>query len=231
MLGITGGTSLLDAGFITELKATVVKSRYGTVHVLKNTRVVFLPRHGKDHRTPPHMINHKANMQAMSDLGVEEVVGINSAGSLNAKLRPCSIIIPEDFICFGKIETIYDTEIRHVTPGIDEGLRKRIIAAAEKAKVDAIEGGVYAQTAGPRLETRAEVRFLADYADVVGMTLASEATLACELNLRFASICTVDNYANGIAGKKLNFTDIMRDAKKNQERLKKILFALLEERK
>jgi 5'-methylthioadenosine phosphorylase len=231
MLGITGGTSLLDAGFIADLKATNVKSRYGTVHVLKNTQIVFLPRHGKDHRTPPHMINHKANMQAMSDLGVEDVVGINSAGSLNAKLRPGSIIIPDDFICFGKIETIYDTEILHVTPEIDEGLRKKLISAAEKAKVETVEGGVYAQTAGPRLETKAEIKFLADYADVVGMTLASEATVACELNLRFASICTVDNYANGIGGKKLEFTDIMRDAKKNQERLKKILFALLEERK
>lgn len=231
MLGITGGTSLLDADFITGLKATVVKNRYGTVYVLKNPDVVFLPRHGKDHRTPPHMINHKANMQTMSDLGVEEVVGINSAGSLNAKLRPGSIIIPEDFICFSKIETIYDTEIRHVTPEIDEGLRRKLISAAEKAKVEAVEGGVYAQTAGPRLETRAEVRFLADYADVVGMTLASEATLACELNLRFASICTVDNYANGIGGKKLEFKDILRDAKKNHEHLKRILFSLLEAQK
>jgi 5'-methylthioadenosine phosphorylase len=228
MLGVTCGTSLLDADFLEDLKTETVKTKYGSVQVLRNADVAFLPRHGREHKTPPHMINHKANMLALRNLGAGEVVGINSAGSLNPKLRPGSIIIPEDFICLGKIETVYDSEIMHVTPELDANLRKKIIAAVEKSKVDAIDGGVYAQTTGPRLETRAEVRFLGEYADVVGMTLASEATVACELNIAYASICTVDNYANGIGGKKLEFGDIMRDAKKNREKLEKIISILAE---
>jgi 5'-methylthioadenosine phosphorylase len=231
MLAITGGTSLSDARFLSDLKPTFVNTRYGSVYVLRSRDAVFLPRHGKAHRTPPHAINHRANMKALEELGADAVIGVGSSGSLKKSIKPGKLLVPDDYLTFGRIETYYQTEVRHVTPEFDEPLRGIILSAAKKAKVAAADGGVYAQTTGPRLETKAEVRFLADYADVVGMTMASEATLARELDLPYAGLCTVDNYAHGLADEKLEFKKIASDAKKNRQNLETLLSAVLEARR
>jgi len=89
-------------------------------------------------------------------------------------------------------------------------------------------GGVYAQTRGPRLETVAEVRALACAADLVGMTVASEATLAMELDMRFAAICTVDNYANGLGETALTFDQVLETSRANARRMEKILENIVE---
>lgn len=232
-LGIIGGTSLFGTKFLEGAEEREVDTKYGTVYLLFTAatthEVVFLPRHGKERNIPPHRINYKANIMAFKELGVEKIIGATSVGSLKRAIKPRSLIVPHDYISLCSIPSFYDDELVHVTPGLDEGLRNSIIKVAKDSGIDLVEKGVYFQTVGPRLETRAEVNFIKGYADAVGMSMASEATLATELGLRYASISTVDNYAHGIiAEEELDYEKIVDAASKSMADLEKVLMKLIE---
>jgi len=229
-LGIIGGTSLFGTKLLEDAKEREVETKYGTVYLLFTADVVFIPRHGKGRNIPPHRINYKANLAAFKELGIEKIIGVTSVGSLKRDIKPRSLVVPHDYINLYNISTFYDDEIVHVTPGLDEGLRKSIIKVAKDfGGIDIVEQGVYFQTVGPRLETRAEINFIKNYADVVGMNMASEATLAKELGLRYANISTVENYAHGIiAEEALDYKKIVDAASKSRENLEKVLMKLIE---
>jgi len=205
-----------------------VKTPYGNVIVLIEGNVHFIQRHGRGN-VPPHMINHRANLMALKKLRVKKVIGINSAGSLKKSIKPLSIMVPDDYIQFGKWDTYFDNRRVHVTPGINEGLRKLIIKASKKAGIKVIERGVYIQMPGPRLETKAEIRMIRNFGDVTAMTMASEATLSKELGLAYASICSVDNYAHGMTKAELSAENIFSSQKKNIEKIKRILAEVIKE--
>jgi len=141
--------------------------------------IAFIPRHGRDpkHYILPHRINHPANLRALKDLGVDEVIGINSTGSLkkNWGLEPSSA---RRLIMLYGGPTVFDTKPVHITPMLHEGVRQKCIAAARHGGIEIIDGGIYWQNQGPRLETRAEIMVMSQMADVVGMTMASEAVIA-----------------------------------------------------
>ncbi|MCW3141667.1 MAG: MTAP family purine nucleoside phosphorylase [Methanophagales archaeon] len=234
-LGIIGGTSLFGSEFLDDAKEKEMETKYGTVYLLftvvHSHKVVFIPRHGKEKNIPPHRINHKANIMAFKELRVEKIVGVTSVGSLKLDIKPQSLVVPHDYISLCSIPTFYDDEIVHVTPGLDESLRSSVIKVAKDLGVDLIEKGVYFQTVGPRLETRAEINLIRNYADVVGMNMASEATLAKELGLGYANISTVDNYAHGIiAEEELDYKKIVEAASKGKSRedLEKVLLKLID---
>ncbi len=227
-VGIIGGTSLLDAGFIGKLERKNMENRHGEVLILQSEDVIFIPRHGEGREIPPHKINHKANISAMEENNVKHVIGVNSVGSLKKEITPGSIVLADDYISLWDTPTFFDKEAIHVTPLLDEDLRKNIIKNAGKLDIKIIERGIYFQTHGPRLETKAEVRLMKNYADVVGMTMASEATLARELGLRYASICTVDNYAHGIIEERLDFEEIVKEASVRWDDIKTLLKAVVE---
>jgi 5'-methylthioadenosine phosphorylase len=229
-LGIIGGTSLFGTKLLGDAKEKEVETRYGTVYLLFTADVVFIPRHGKERNIPPHRINYKAHLMAFKDLGVEKIIGVTSVGSLKHDIKPQSLIVPHDYISLCSIPTFYDDEIVHITPGLDAGLRNTLIKVAKDfGGIDLVEKGVYFQTVGPRLETRAEINLIKNYADVVGMNMASEATLAKELGLRYANISTVDNYAHGIiAEEELDYNKIVEAASKSREGLEKVLMKLIE---
>jgi len=105
--------------------------------------VIFLQRHGKD--IPPHKINHKENILSLKKKGAEIIIGINSVGSLKKKIKPGSVVIPDDYINLKNIQTYYNIEVRHITPGLDEEIRKKIIAAACEINLKVVESGVYIQ--------------------------------------------------------------------------------------
>jgi 5'-methylthioadenosine phosphorylase len=191
----------------------------------KEKGVIFLQRHGKN--TPPHKINHKKNILSLKKKGVNTVIGICSVGSLKLNIKPGSIIIPHDYINLKNIQTFFDLEVRHITPGLDNKLRKKIINAAKKSNIETISRGVYMQTIGPRLETKAEINIIKNYADIVGMTMGTEAALAEELGIKYAAICMVDNYANGIAKKPISFKEIKKEQAKNKRKIIELLNAIL----
>lgn len=234
VLGIIGGTSLFGTKLVEAAKERAVDTPYGTVYLLVATvhsqEIIFIPRHGKDRTIPPHRINYKANIRAFKELGVEEIIGVTSVGSLKRTIPPQSLVVPHDYISLCSIPTFYDDEIVHVTPSLDDDLRRRIIRAARALGIEIVEQGVYFQTVGPRLETKAEINLMKDYADVVGMSTASEATLATELGLRYANISTVENYAHGIIDEALDYKDILISASKSREDLEKVLLKVIEEK-
>lgn len=190
---------------------------------LGSAEVAFLSRHGPGHQIPPHRINHRANVWALKELGVLRIVAVSSVGSLHKELPPGRLAVPHDYLCLSELPTFFDEKVVHQTPTLDERARKIILAAGKRAGFVTRSRAVYAQTRGPRLETKAEVRMLSDYADVVGMTMASEATLAAEAGMGYASMCTVDNYANGIGPGSLSYETILKGARKNAERVRALL--------
>ncbi|MBU4266600.1 MAG: MTAP family purine nucleoside phosphorylase [Candidatus Altiarchaeota archaeon] len=230
-LGIIGGTSLFGTEFFKGFKEEWNETEHGKAYLLTSEGVVFIPRHGKDRKIPPHRINHRANIKALEMRGIKRIIGINSVGSLRKELNPGSIVVPDDYIALCNIATVHDEEIVHITPVLDEWLRQEIAKAAREMGIKIIPEGIYFQSTGPRLETRAEINLMKNFADLVGMSLASEATLAQELGIGYASICAVDNYANGIVEGELDFEKVVEEASRNRVDLKRLLLRLIEELK
>jgi 5'-methylthioadenosine phosphorylase len=232
MLGIISGTVLLhDLGFLNNAEKTVKINEFGCAVLMLSDAVAFIPRHGGDpqHYTLPHRINHRANLKAMRDAGVTEVIGINSTGTLKKEIKPGTIVIPDDFIMLAPCHSIHENKAVHVTPVLDTVIRRRCLEAARACGIDATDGGVYWQTAGPRLETKAEIRMMAGFADIVGMTMASEAIVSRELGLSYAAICSVDNYAHGIDENELTMEEISTHARQSSKTITRILAAYMGE--
>lgn len=229
-LGLIAGSAYRDLLSGEDAKTEHISTPYGKATVCLTSRLAFLPRHGLKNDIPPHRINHQANMLALMQLGVTQVIGVNSTGSLRRTLPPKSLIVPHDYISPWRIQTVYDGEIRHITPGLDPGVRALILDAATHRQIRVVPGGVYIQTIGPRLETKAEIEMLRPFGDIVGMTMASEATLAKEVGLAYASLCSVDNFCHGIVKSPLSEDDILEAARENVETVKKLIHAILEER-
>jgi len=227
--GVIAGTAFRRIGLPKGANPLEVATPFGKVTLLESQDMVFLPRHGMEDSIPPHRINHRANVCAFKEVGVPRIIAINSVGSLKPGIPPKTILIPHDYINLWGIQTLYDGEIRHITPGLNEGLRRLILGVAKKRKVEATDGGIYIQTTGPRLETRAEVQLLQRFGDVVGMTMGNEATLSQELSIPYASICSVDNYCHGISQTPLTAEEILRNAQSNMERVKTLVLATIEE--
>jgi len=169
-------------------------------------------RHGEGY-TLPHEIDHAANMRALVDAGCDRVLAIGSVGGLAAGLAPGTFVCPDDFIALdAPAATALAGVAAHRVPGFDPEWRRRVLdafAAADEARIDVRDGGVYWQANGPRLETRAEIRFVAAHADVIGMTVASECIAAGEAGLAYAAVCVVDNFANGVAETELTLEDVV----------------------
>jgi len=228
-IGVIAGTAFRRIGLLEETNPLEVPTRFGKVTFMESDDIVFLPRHGMEDSTPPHKINHRAHLSAFKELGIPRIIGVNSVGSLKPEIPPQTIIIPHDYINLWGIQTLFDHEIRHITPGLNGDLRQLILGVAKRRKIEVMGEGIYIQTRGPRLETRAEIHLLKQFGDIVGMTMGNEATLAEELSLPYASICSVDNYCHGISQTPLTAEEIIRNARGNMERVKSLVLAIIEE--
>lgn len=221
-LGLIAGSGLAGAHFAAEARVVelTVTGADGHEHLIELDdcgSFVLLRRHappvggaraqsGDDDRPaiPAHLVDHHANIAALCEAGCDRVVALSSVGGLRPGLGVGSIIAPDDFLAFGAYPSFYDDTRGHSIPGFDEPWRRRVVATWRAVGRETMhDGGVYAQTRGPRFETPAEVRMLAAHADVVGMTVASEAVLAREAGLAYAAICKVDNLANGLGDDEL----------------------------
>ncbi|MBF0528191.1 MAG: MTAP family purine nucleoside phosphorylase [Deltaproteobacteria bacterium] len=224
-IGLVAGTVFYRQDFFCNSEPHVVQTPFGPATILRSDRWAYVPRHGLEGEQylPPHRINHQANLSALKALGVTEVIGVNSCGSLRPSLGPGSVVLPSDYICLGQIITIFEDRQVHITPVLNETVRAKLKDAAQTAGVHLVEGGVYWQTHGPRLETKAEIRLQSQFADMVGMTMANEATIAQELELSYASICSVDNLAHGLSPIPLSSEEILGNAAINAQKIIKII--------
>jgi 5'-methylthioadenosine phosphorylase len=219
MLGIIGGTSLVFSK-LPPLEKNVVNTPFGNAELLCGD-IVMLMRH--QHGLPPHRINYRANLAALAIAGADRIIAFGSSGSLKPEISPGSLLIPTDYISMTDIPSIHDNATVHVCPELSPELGNELARNVPSARC----GGVYVQTRGPRIETIAEVTALAKIADVVGMTLASEATLACELGMKFAALCTVDNYANGLGSEVLSYEHILSTSREHRTRTEEIITKII----
>jgi 5'-methylthioadenosine phosphorylase len=214
MLGIIGGSGLTQLANLQITHKKVVRTPYGepsgalTFGRLGEVELVFLPRHGYGHTIPPHLVNYRANLWALEDQGVEDVVSVATVGGIHPDLKPGSMVIPDQIIDYtwGRKSTYFDevTEkpVTHVdfTQPYAQSLRAICMRAITETGESFVDGGVYAAMQGPRLETAAEInRLERDGATIVGMTGMPEAVLAKELGINYAAICVVANHAAGRA--------------------------------
>jgi 5'-methylthioadenosine phosphorylase len=172
----------------------------------------------------PHRIDHVANVRALASAGCDRALAISSVGSLREEHGPGTLLCPDDFIALDAAPlTALEGPAAHRVPGFDREWRGEVLAALADAGAEVVDGGVYWQSSGPRLETPAEIRLIAQHAEVIGMTAASECVIAGELGVRYAVLCVIDNLANGIGDAELTLEEI--DA--NRERVRGELVALL----
>ena len=225
-VGIISGTiPVHEEDIFQNLQKIPVENEFGHAVVFTSETLAFIPRHGVDLKQgiPPHKINHRANLAALREMDVQEVIGINSTGSLKKSMPPGTIVIPDDYIALWNIPTLFDDRAVHITPTLNAKMRKKLIAIAGKLGIEIREAGVYWQTSGPRLETKAEIRLMSQFADIVGMTMASEATVAAELGISYAAICSVDNYGHGLAEEPLSSEKIAQAARRNMRDILQIV--------
>ena len=213
MLAVIGGSGLTQLANLDVSHREVLRTPYGepsgavTFGQICGRPVAFLARHGYGHTIPPHEVNYRANIWALSKCGAKAIVSVASVGSIRADLKPGDVVIPHQIIDYtwGRKSTYHegqDSPVVHIdfTEPYDRSLRELLIKAAGIAGVAISDSGVYAATQGPRLETAAEIdRLERDGADLVGMTGMPEAALARELGVPYAAINLVANYAAGRA--------------------------------
>lgn len=188
--------------------------------------VEWIQRHESDGFVLAHEIDHRANARRLAADGCDRVLAISSVGGLRPEYGPGTQLAPDDFISLVPSPSAFADARAHIVPGFEPEWRARVVEAWGMASSrELVDGGVYWQTPGPRLETPAEIRMAAAYAHVVGMTLAHEAVACVELGLAYAAICVVDNLANGVDGSRLEISELEAARAENTDGLAAALAA------
>jgi len=223
-VGFISGTSISRSTLFDQWTFERVETPYGPVSVKSRGDHYLINRHGFEAPVPPHSINHRANLQVMMDLGVEAIVSLQSVGSLKRDLPPGTLVSCDDYVSFAPM-TFLDDRASAFAPNVPNNLVPRIKDACDQ---EILPGKVYIQTRGPRFETKAEVRILEPWGDVVGMTMAHEADLANELAIPYNSLCMIDNFAHGLAGDALSEEAFHRLVAANLEKVQALFRFMLE---
>ena len=205
-LAIIGGSGLYDVEEFTDREMLSIDTSWGkpSDQILKtkynNNEVYFLPRHGRGHFISPSKINFRANIDALKQLGVTDIVSVSAVGSLKEDHSPGKFVIVDQFIdrTFARNKTFFDDEIvAHVSMAhpTSNGLMNACEKAIKKESIPYQRGGTYVVMEGPQFSTLAESNLYRSWkADVVGMTNMPEAKLAREAEIRYASVSMVTDY-------------------------------------
>lgn len=211
MLGIIGGTGLTQLANLKIKHRQIIRTPYGEASAplvfgeICGHEVVFLARHGSGHTIPPHAVNYRANIWALHAEGVSEIVAVATVGGIHETMTPGVIALPDQIIDYthSRKTSFHDGQeqaVKHIdfTEPYCAKMRELCKKASALAAEPLVDGGVYAAVQGPRLETAAEInRLERDGATIVGMTGMPEAALARELEIGYAALCPVANYAAG----------------------------------
>jgi len=211
-----------------EFKLQRIKTEYGTVELLEKDNLYFIQRHGNKPYLPPHKINYHANLMALKELGVEQIISVNSVGSLKENIKPGTFVVVDDYFSPWFIPTYFDEQAVHTSPNIDKPLRKLLVDTIKQLGFNLENVGTYVHALGPRFETKAEIRWMSQVGDVVGMTAGGEIALANELKLPIALLTMVDNFANGISGEDVNYKDFKVQSKMNLLKVEAVLRSALD---
>ncbi|MDD5503201.1 MAG: MTAP family purine nucleoside phosphorylase, partial [Candidatus Thermoplasmatota archaeon] len=206
MIAIISGTAFVSLK--NKCEKITVETPYGQVELLRTKLsgkdVYFLQRHGNGMKVPPHLVNYCANIWALKAAKVDKIISVFAVGSLKQKIEPGDYAVVDDFVDLTKSRapTFFEKEKVHidVSEPYDPKIRMALLSACKNAGAKAHDGGVYVCTEGPRFETKVEIRMMAQFGDVVGMTGVPEVVLANELKIPYGALAFSTNYACGIKG-------------------------------
>jgi 5'-methylthioadenosine phosphorylase len=233
VVGVIGGSGLARLAGGTPVQSHRVATPWGAPsgaieeRRVGALRVLFLPRHGEGHTIPPHRVNYRANIDALRGLGAERIVAVNSVGSLREELPPGAFVLPDQFVDLtkGRPTTFFDGgKVYHVSmadPFCPE-LSRAVGGAGTAAGAPFATGRSYVCVEGPRFSTRAESRFFRGFADVIGMTLVPEVTLARERGLCYVCLAMVTDF-DVWADRPVQASEIVRVMGENAERMQRVL--------
>ena len=242
-LAIIGGTGLTSFDGLTITHKEMIRTPYGepsgplTYGLFSGYEVVFFARHGYGHTIPPHKVNYRANIWAMKQVGVTNVIAVAAVGGIGEELIPGRLVIPDQIIDYtwSRGHTFFEDDLAQVThvdftePYCPE-MRDHICAAAQSGNIEVVDHGVYAAMQGPRLETAAEINKLErDGCTVVGMTGMPEASLARELELCYAAINVVANAAAGRGEGEITIEEIRTNLDTGMGGAKRLIEATIEQ--
>ena len=241
-IAIIGGTGLTSLENFTITRNEILTTPYGETSGalgfgnLGGKEIILLARHGNPHIIPPHKVNYRANIWALHHYGINHIISVNTVGGIAKLMYPCRIVIPNQIIDYtwSRNHTFFEDNINHVThidftrPYSGE-LRQSIIDCGKSLKLDMYTCAVYGATQGPRLETIAEItRMERDGCDVAGMTGMPEAALAKELDINYASIALVVNWAAGKSKDTITMKIIKENLKAGMGNIKLLLNKIIE---
>ena len=238
---VIGGSGLAKLAGLVVRDRQLIRTPYGEPSsplvsgLLDGQAVAFLARHGHGHTIPPHRVNYRANIWALKQLGIENIIAVGAVGAINTSYKVGTLVIPDQLIdyTYSRPHTFYDGESKRVshvdfTHPYTPELRELIVQHGSDGDVELVDGGTYAVTQGPRLETAAEIRRLKnDGADVVGMTSMPEAALARELGMNYALITLVVNPAAGLDTAALVEAEIFAKLEKHKEKVIQLISRVL----
>lgn len=238
-IGVFGGSGFY--GLLDDPEVVRVDTPYGcpsaemTIGTVKGKRVAFMPRHGKDHSIPPHMINYRANVWAFKSLGIHTVISPCAAGSLQKDIKPGEFVVCDQYVdrTNGRRDTFYDGPITtHVSAAdpFNEDLRQLAVQSAKECGIPFHDKGTVVVIQGPRFSTRSESKWFRDQGwEVINMTQYPEVHLVKELEMASVNISLITDYDTGVDGvAPVSHEEVIQVFTQNNEKLKSMLFRLIE---
>lgn len=241
-IGVFGGSGFYE--LLENVEEVWVETPYGApsdkiaLAKVGEKRVAFLPRHGRDHRLPPHMINYRANLWAMKSLGVTRLIGPCAAGSLQPHVKPGEFVVTDQFVnrTFRRKDTFFDGPLTYHVGGAEPycpELRRIAIAAAKAEGITVHERGTVVVIEGPRFSTKAESREYASHGwEVINMTQYPEGILARELGICYVNIALITDFDAGLEGhpevEPVTHEAVLKVFAENNHKLKGLLFRMIE---
>ncbi len=242
-IGVFGGSGFYT--FLPDVEEVWVETPYGApsdriaLANVEGKRVAFLPRHGKDHRLPPHQINYRANLYAMKQLGVSRILAPTAAGSLQPHIKPGDFVISDQLVdrTNSRKDTFYDgpitTHISLADPYCPD-LRNLAYQCAVDLGISVHPKGTVVVIQGPRFSTRAESRWFSSLGwEVINMTQYPECPLARELNICYTNIALITDYDAGLEGnpdiRPVTHAEVIEVFNQNTEKIKSLLYRIIRE--
>ncbi len=240
-IGVFGGSGFYS--FLENIEEVEIDTPYGkpsdkiALAAYDGKKIAFLPRHGKKHHLPPHMIPYRANISAMKQLGVKKIIAPTASGSLQPEIKPGDFVVSSQFVdrTCGRKDTFFDgPETRHISAAHPycPNLRRLAIEAGKSLGITIHEEGTVVVIQGPRFSTVSESRWFSKMGwEVINMTQYPECYLAREMGICYANISLITDFDAGLEGRDdilpVTEDEVLKVFSENNDKVKKMIFEII----